>query len=201
LVPDDNDAAAWLGLIQHYGGPTRLLDVTRSPYVALYFAFEAPDEQDRALWAIDGTWCMAACARIMARNEGMTPQKGFERASAAQAQMVYFLVHRQQPFRDVEFKPFTGVFLLDPWKPDSRQSAQQAQFLCTANIELSFMDNLAAHEAGDFKVLYRFVLPASLRQEAIERLSMMNVTAATLFPDLGGLGRSLRTLTVRRPWQ
>jgi FRG domain len=26
LIPYDNDAAAWLGLIQHYGGPTRLLD-------------------------------------------------------------------------------------------------------------------------------------------------------------------------------
>src|SRR3954452_7509637 len=30
LVPSDYDFAAWLGLIQHYGGATRLLDVTRS---------------------------------------------------------------------------------------------------------------------------------------------------------------------------
>jgi hypothetical protein len=29
LVPDDDDAAAWLGLIQHYGGPTRLFEPPR----------------------------------------------------------------------------------------------------------------------------------------------------------------------------
>jgi hypothetical protein len=44
LIPDDNDAAAWLGLIQHYGGPTRLLNVTRSPYIALFFAFRAEQQ-------------------------------------------------------------------------------------------------------------------------------------------------------------
>jgi hypothetical protein len=53
LIPSDDDAAAWLGLIQHYGGPTRLLDVTHSPYIALFFAFETPGDQTRAFWAID----------------------------------------------------------------------------------------------------------------------------------------------------
>jgi hypothetical protein len=70
LNPREDDAAAWLGLIQHYGGPTRLLDVTRSPYVALFFAFEPTGDYDRALWAIDQGWCMFECARIMAEAEG-----------------------------------------------------------------------------------------------------------------------------------
>lgn len=71
------------------------------------------------------------------------------------------------------------------------------------------MQNVAAHSRPTATVLYQFVLPVSLREEAIEQLSMMNVTAATLFPDLGGLARSLRTHTVRRirnadaaaPWE
>jgi hypothetical protein len=201
LIPGDFDAAAWLGLIQHYGGPTRLLDVTRSPYVALYFAFEASGNNDRALWAIDQQWCRWSVAEIMAANEGIAVGLGNSRTLGAQAQLVYSVVHGVPPGNEpqfVSFKPFQGVFTLDPWRPDPRQSAQQAMFLCPGNVESSFMQNLAAHGHPKRKVLHKFVLPASLREEVIHQLSRMNVTAATLFPDLGGLARSLRTLTIRR---
>ncbi len=30
----------WLALIQHFGGPTRLLDFTLSPFVAIFLALE-----------------------------------------------------------------------------------------------------------------------------------------------------------------
>jgi hypothetical protein len=198
LVPTDGDTAAWLGLIQHYGGPTRLLDVTRSPYVALFFAYESFGDSDRALWAIDYGWCMSECARMIARAERIAHGEAFERVSAAQAQLVFSLVHRQ-PFPDarlVSFQQFTGVFPLDPWKPDARQSAQQGMFLCKANLQLTFIANLSIYESAA-KPVYQFVLPAALRSEVLERLAVMNVTAATLFPDLTGLARSLRTHTVR----
>lgn len=211
LIPHDNDAAAWLGLIQHYGGPTRLLDVTHSPYVALFFAFEPAGEKDRAVWAIEHAWCMAECGRIMATAEGKSIKEVIGRTTGAQSQLVYSLVYRQ-PYRDplfASFKPFTGVFPLDPWKPDARQSAQQAMFLCTANPGKTFLENLTAHQQSGANVLHRFVLPASLRHEVLDRLSAMNVTAATLFPDLAGLARSLRTHTMHRsipesarpPWE
>ena len=47
---------SWLSLMQHYGVPTRLLDFSTSPYVALYFAIEnlAPQKDgDLAIYAID----------------------------------------------------------------------------------------------------------------------------------------------------
>src|ERR1700686_401646 len=40
----------WLAAIQHYGGPTRLLDFTHSFYVATFFAVEQATE-DAAVWA------------------------------------------------------------------------------------------------------------------------------------------------------
>jgi FRG domain len=92
-VAADTDAVARLGLIQHYGGPTRLLDVTRSPYAALFFAFEAPGEHDRALWAISSMWCMAECARAMHDGEGITFDEAWDRLGGAQTQLVYSLIY------------------------------------------------------------------------------------------------------------
>ena len=55
-VPPHDHAVDWLTMMQHYRVPTRLLDWTRSPYVALYFAMAEVREGDAALWAIDLKW-------------------------------------------------------------------------------------------------------------------------------------------------
>jgi hypothetical protein len=200
LVPEEHHVEAWLGLIQHYGGPTRFLDVTASPYVALFFAFESAGENDRAVWAIDEAWCMDESARIMADAESIPKAKTFDRTTAGQRGLVYSLVHGTRWPTELfqTFRPFTGVFPVAPFKPDVRQIAQQARFLCAANPALSFVDNLKPLRQAT-NAMYCLVLPASLRVEMLDRLAEMNVSAATLFPDLIGLARSLRTHSIRRP--
>ena len=46
----------WLALMQHHGAPTRLLDFSKSPFIAAYFAFEEcsinPDRYI-AIWAVN----------------------------------------------------------------------------------------------------------------------------------------------------
>jgi hypothetical protein len=197
-IPQESDTAAWLGLIQHYGGPTRLLDVTRSPFVALFFAFEPSGPAERALWALDYAWCFTECGAIMARNEGRPANEMVERTLAGQAYLVDCLIHRRPLAIGSfdSFRPFRGVFLVDPWKPDPRQLAQQAMFMCSADLSVGFADNLAAHSTPATPTVCRFRIPGGLREEILGRLALMNVSAATLFPDLVGLARSLRTVAI-----
>lgn len=51
----DGDLLEWVALLQHHGGPTRLLDFSHSFYVGAFFALvDADPEAEAALWAIPG---------------------------------------------------------------------------------------------------------------------------------------------------
>lgn len=92
---------------------------------------------------------------------------------------------------------------------NARLAAQQGVFVAPLNIGEIFMLNLAEsfgcsesalnarQECGypdeprpEVPVI-KIVLPYGIRDDALRELRLMNITAATLFPGLDGLARSL----------
>lgn len=53
--PANTDNSGWLFFMQHYGLPTRLLDWTESPFIAMFFSIEEKqyDNEDGILWALN----------------------------------------------------------------------------------------------------------------------------------------------------
>lgn len=146
-VPHDGDDLAWLGLMQHYGAPTRLVDFTQSAYVAFYFALEEKATEEaggdpsdlgghHAIWAVD----------VVRVQEAMTPEIAsrfnVQHQQAKSQQWVGQLGLVQQFRRLKEEMP--GLLITEPWKPDQRQSAQQAVFVFPTSVSNTFEECLSA---------------------------------------------------------
>jgi hypothetical protein len=61
----------WLALLQHFGGPTRLLDFTRSFYVAAFFAAEKA-LAECAIWCINNHALQAGVIQCLERGGSVT---------------------------------------------------------------------------------------------------------------------------------
>jgi len=69
--PSAEDAMSWLGTIQHYGGPTRLLDFTYSLPVATFFALEEEPQSKRCVvWAVNDMVVRKILADVLVDEEG-----------------------------------------------------------------------------------------------------------------------------------
>jgi hypothetical protein len=190
-IPESADTLEWLALMRHYGAPTRLLDWTYSFFVAVFFAL-ADCTGDSAIWAVDTAAMPGPCKEIIARDpKALIAWQADESVTKPDTFDALFL--RPQP-------PLNMVGAVTPRRLNRRLTTQQGTFLCPGNITVPFEDNLQAlvdQPGSQFKPI-KYVLRFSFeeRQQALRRLLRMNVSWATLFPDMGGLAKSLQTRVV-----
>jgi hypothetical protein len=170
----------WLALGQHRGLPTRLLDWTYSPLVALHFATEYPADFDQ-----DGVvWCMnfvEANKRLPARLRKILEQEGSDTFTVEM--LGAFRALRQ--FDALSREPF--VVFLEPPAVDKRILNQLALFSLMSSPNAVLDDWLQQHS----ELCRRVVIPARLKWEIRDKLDQANINERVLFPGLDGLSRWL----------
>jgi hypothetical protein len=175
-IPAERDHFQWLALMQHHGAPTRLLDVTWSPYVALFFALERGADT-AAVWAFSPA---PLYKRVHPLRSGQRVDRGAASTWDETTYTKYFL-GGQNPF----------VILGEPKIMNQRLIAQSGSFMIPGVLDRP-VERILGDYRGSRSLLAKIELNASaMRAEAMRALYGMNITHATLFPDLDGLARSM----------
>ncbi|MCL2650765.1 MAG: FRG domain-containing protein [Candidatus Azobacteroides sp.] len=166
------DLIEWLALMQHHGAPTRLLDFTKSVYIASYFAFENvdPKTENVAVWAIN--------------------------IKVIHDRVVQHLKLSQLTDKDFETIFYSNdescILPVESFQMNRRYSLQQSIFVSPGNSHESFMEQLQFLDEDITKVVLKITLPSKLKNEVLRDLQKMNINRASIFPDIDGYSVALK---------
>lgn len=204
--PAQDDEIGWLMLMQHFSAPTRLLDWSKSPFVALWFAYEHQNDgkKDRALWTLDAGHLRGEFLALPRDPWGVIPGYAIDSPGIPRVEEVSFpsQEHDWRAHENRLIRVFRQAATLrrETRDTDDAQSAAHPIPLVITDL----VPRLAAQQAvftydvtinggipyQDIPSVERITLPDDWRIEVLTHLRSMGITASTLFPGLDGVGRA-----------
>ena len=171
----------WLAVGKHYGLPTRLLDWSYSPYVALHFATADLRQmnQDGLIWCVD-----VDEAKTFLPGE-LSALLDAEGAFVFTAEL---LEDAAKSLEELDSLSGEFVVFLEPPSLDARIVNQFALFSLMSS-PTALLDEWLLERSSTFR---RIVIPASLKWEVRDKLDQANITERVLFPGLDGLSSWLK---------
>lgn len=172
----------WLTIGQHHGLPTRLLDWTYSPYVALHFAVgTGKPEQDGVVWSLDYVRVHTRLPAALARSAGaLAPTFTTETLDRMGIDPTHMPRGRG--------KNKHYMLVLEPPSLDDRVVNQYAGLSAMSSPSVDIEDWLTTF---DEPVAHKIIIPKEFKPETREKLDKANINERVIFPGLDGLAQWL----------
>ena len=180
-VVEEDSLWYWLSVAKHHGLPTRLLDWTFSPFVAMHFATSDIQrfDADAAIWVVDYVKTHELLPEVL--RAGLA-EEGFNTLTV---EMLSGAAGSLEDLNRMQPQNFLGF--LEPPSTDERIVNQYALLSFMADPRTSL--DLWLEERPE--LWKKILIPAELKWEVRDKLDQANVTERALFPGLDGLSRWL----------
>jgi hypothetical protein len=175
---------SWLSLMQHYGVPTRLIDFTTSPYIALYFALETYNplsKKDLSVYCLDYSSIMERSIDYIKNKD---KQFNETRASIQSRQDLIFE-------ETVDRYSYDIAWITEPTELNARIDRQAGTFLISGNLEET-IESIINSKTYEFCFIQKIIIPAVLYEGIYVALRKMNINSKSIYGDLSGLAKSIR---------
>ncbi|MBZ5201565.1 FRG domain-containing protein [Planomicrobium chinense] len=195
LLKDSQNIWELLSVAQHYGLPTRLLDWSFSPYVALHFATSDIGwfQEDGAIWCLD----IIKVHELLPKDYKDKLKR--EESYVFTVDMLNDIKHAKGLSRGVEVEESLSEFdnskdeddfliCLEPPSIDERIINQYAMFTIMSNSDRSLSNLLK-----DYPSMYtKIIIPSELKLEIRDKLDQANINERMIYPGLQGISAWLK---------
>lgn len=189
-VPLRNQTDLWLFLAQHYGVPTRLLDWTEGALHALYFAINQDNPNPRIYMLNPRKLNDLAGAKTFAPNYPLSWLKGGA-LYVALAWQNRSLNESQQALVTQTGLDLNIPIAFPATYQDHRMIAQRSCFTIHGMALEPIETILRGKNIDVSECMYEYIIDSQAKAALLKELSIMGVSAATIFPDLDHLAQDL----------